>query len=144
MRISILAASLSAAAMVLSAAAADAEMVKFKADLTGPAETPPTDSKGTGTLTATYDTASKMLTWTVNYSGLTGPAIAAHFHGPAPVGKPAPIEVPLKAPLDSPMKGSATLTDSEAKDLMDGMMYFNIHTAEHKPGEIRGQLEKAM
>jgi hypothetical protein len=42
------------------------------------------------------------------------------------------------------MKGSATLTDAQAKDLMDGMMYFNIHTAVHKPGEIRGQMEKAM
>jgi hypothetical protein len=95
-------------------------------------------------LTATYDTDSKKLEWTVDYSGLTGPAIAAHFHGPAPVGKPAPVEVPLQAPLDSPMKGSATLTDAQAKDLTDGMMYFNIHTAEHKPGEIRGQMEKAM
>ena len=36
------------------------------------------------------------------------------------------------------------LTDAEAKDLMDGMMYFNIHTAANKPGEIRGQMEKAM
>jgi hypothetical protein len=27
---------------------------------------------------------------------------------------------------------------------MDGMMYFNAHTTEHKPGEIRGQMEKAM
>ena len=144
MRISILAAALCAATMVLSADAADAETIKFKADLTGAAETPPTDSKGTGTLAATYDTATRTLSWTADYSGLTGPAIAAHFHGPAPVGKPAPIEVPLKPPLDSPMKGSATLTDSQAKDLMDGMMYFNIHTAEHKPGEIRGQLEKVM
>ncbi|MGO9757866.1 MAG: CHRD domain-containing protein [Roseiarcus sp.] len=42
------------------------------------------------------------------------------------------------------MKGSATLTDFQAKDLIDGVMYFNIHTAEHKPGEIRGQLEKVM
>ena len=109
-----------------------------------PSETPPTDSKGTGTLTATFDTDTKKLEWTADYSGLTGPAIAAHFHGPAPVGKAAPIEVPLKPPLDSPMKGSATLTDAQAKDLMDGMMYFNIHTAANKPGEIRGQMEKAM
>ena len=112
--------------------------------LTAGAETPPTTSTGTGALTATYDTDTKKLEWTVTYSGLTGPAIAAHFHGPAPAGKPAPIEVPLKAPLDSPMKGSATLTDAQAKDLMDGMMYFNIHTAANKPGEIRGQMEKAM
>jgi hypothetical protein len=144
MRAYLLAAALAAAAVSFSVAAAGAEEIKYRADLTGPAETPPTDSRGTGTLAATYDTATKTLTWTVDYSGLTGPVIAAHFHGPAPVGKPAPIEVPLKAPLDSPMKGSATLTDAQAKDLMDGMMYFNIHTAEHKPGEIRGQLEKAM
>ncbi len=144
MRLAHFAAATAAATMALSVVAAHAEEIKFKADLTGPAETPPTDSKGTGTLTATYDTASKTLAWTVDYSGLTGPAIAAHFHGPAPVGKPAPIEVPQKAPLDSPMKGSATLTDAQAKELMDGMMYFNIHTAANKPGEIRGQMEKAM
>jgi hypothetical protein len=129
---------------VLTAATAGAEELKFKANLTGQAETPPTDTKGNGTLSATYDTATKTLAWTVDYSGLTGPAIGAHFHGPAPAGKPAPVEVPQKGSLDSPMKGSATLTDAEAKDLMAGMMYFNIHTAAHQPGEIRGQVEKAM
>ena len=84
------------------------------------------------------------LEWTIEYSGLTGPALAAHFHGPAPVGKAAPVEVPLQAALDSPMKGSATLTDPQEKDLLAGLMYFNIHTEANKPGEIRGQIEKAM
>jgi hypothetical protein len=130
------------AAFAVSPAFADT--LHFKAQLTGPAETPPTDSKGVGTVDATFDPATKTLDWTVDYSGLTGSALAAHFHGPAGPGVAAPIEVPLKAPLDSPMKGSAVLTDAQAKDLMDGMMYFNIHTAEHKPGEIRGQMEKAM
>ncbi|RBP04553.1 CHRD domain-containing protein [Roseiarcus fermentans] len=144
MRASHIAAALAAATLGLSIAAANAETMTFKAVLSGPAETPPTDSKGTGTLTATYDTATRTLAWTVDYSGLTGPAIAAHFHGPAPAGKPAPIEVAQKPPLASPMKGSAVLTAEQAKDLTDGMLYFNIHTAEHKPGEIRGQVEKAM
>jgi CHRD domain len=137
-------AALFAAAHLAAIVAPKAETIHYKATLTDTAETPPTDSKGTGTLAATFDTDTKKLEWTVDYSGLTGPAIAAHFHGPAPVGKPGPIEVPLKPPLDSPMKGSAILTDSEAKDLTGGMMYFNIHTAEHKPGEIREQMEKAM
>lgn len=132
------------AALAAVSVPAYAETMHYKASLTGPAETPPTDSKGTGAVDATYDTATKTLTWTIDYSGLSGPAIAAHFHGPAPVGKPAPIEVPIQGSLDSPIKGSATLTDAEAKDLTDGMLYFNIHTAEHKPGEIRGQMEKAM
>jgi CHRD domain len=97
-----------AAAQMATIVAPKAEMQHYKATLTGPAETPPTDSKGTGALTATFDTDTKKLEWTATYSGLTGPAIAAHFHGPAPVGKAAPIEVPLQPPLDSPMKGSAT------------------------------------
>lgn len=144
MRALAMGAALFAAANLAAIAAPRAETINYKATLTGAAETPPTDSKGTGTVVATFDPATKELAWTVDYSGLSGPAIAAHFHGPAPAGKAAPIEVPLKAPLTSPMKGSATLTASEAKDLADGNMYFNIHTAEHKPGEIRGQMEKAM
>ncbi len=144
MRTFVYGAALFAAAHMAAIGAPKAEMLHYKATLTGGAETPPTTSTGTGALTATFDTDSKKLEWTATYSGLTGPAVAAHFHGPAPVGKAAPIEVPLQAPLDSPMKGSATLTDAQAKDLMDGMMYFNIHTAANKPGEIRGQMEKAM
>jgi CHRD domain len=144
MRTRFYATALFAAAQMATVVASKAEVLHYTAKLTGSAETPPTASTGTGTLTATYDTDTKKLEWTVDYSGLTGPAIAAHFHGPAPVGKAAPIEVPLQPPLDSPMKGSATLTDAQAKDLMDGMMYFNIHTAANKPGEIRGQMEKAM
>ena len=144
MRTYVYGAVLFAAAQTAAVGALRAETLHYKATLTGPSEAPPTDSKGTGALTATFDTDTKKLEWTVDYSGLTGPAIAAHFHGPAPLGKAAPIEVPLKPPLDSPMTGSATLTDAQAKDLMDGMMYFNIHTAANKPGEIRGQMEKAM
>ena len=144
MRTYVCGAALFIAAQMAPIGAPKAEMLHYKATLTAAAETPPSTGAGSGTLTATYDTDSKKLEWSVDYSGLTGPAIAAHFHGPAPVGKPAPVEVPLQPPLDSPMKGSATLTDAQAKDLMDGMMYFNIHTAANKPGEIRGQMEKAM
>jgi hypothetical protein len=133
-----------AALAVFAASPAFAEMTHYKANLTGAAETPPNDSKGTGKVDATYDSGAKMLNWTIDYSGLTGPAVAAHFHGPAPAGKAAGIEVPLTGSLDSPIKGSAALTDAQAKELMDGMMYFNIHTAEHKGGELRGQMEKGM
>ena len=107
----------------------------YKADLTAAAEVPPTDSKGTGTLAATYDPASKKLSYTVNYKDLTGPATAAHFHGPADaktnagvVVRPAPA-----APLTSPIKGEATLTDAQAADLAAGKWYFNVHTAANPP-----------
>jgi hypothetical protein len=44
--------------------------------------------------------------------------------------------------LTSPIKGDATLTDAQAADLADGKWYFNVHTAAHGPGEIRGQVTK--
>jgi hypothetical protein len=58
----------------------------IKADLTAKAETPPNGSGGTGSLSGTYDPATRKMTYEVTYSGLTGPATAAHFHAPAPVG----------------------------------------------------------
>ena len=106
-------------------------------------EVPPvTNSKAMGELAATYDTATKVLTYTATYSGLTGPATMAHFHGPAPVGKNAGVMVPITGDLASPIKGTATLTDEQAKALTGGDMYFNIHTAANKAGEMRGQVVK--
>jgi hypothetical protein len=125
---------------LLSAAPAFADQVKYTADLTASAETPPTDSTGTGTVDATYDTDTKMLTWTITYQGLTGDVTAAHFHGPAAVGEKASPVVPIDAPYTSPISGSATLTDPQAADLQAGMWYFNLHTAKYPDGEVRGQL----
>ena len=133
-----------AAALLVAAPAAFAETQTYKATLTSAAQVPPNDSKGTGTLTSTYDTATKKLTWTVTFSGLSGPATAAHFHGPADAKANAGVVVPQKDGLTSPMKGEATLTDAQAADLLAGKWYFNIHTEANKGGEIRGQATKGM
>ena len=130
-------------ACVMFASPALAETISFKADLKASEEVPSNDSKGTGTVTATYDTASKKLTWKGNYSGLTGPATMAHFHGPAEPGKNAGVAVPI-TPSTSPFENSANLTDAQAADLMAGRWYVNVHTAAHPGGEIRGQLTKGM
>jgi hypothetical protein len=118
-----------------------AAMMNFKASLSGKSEVPANTTAGTGSVTATYDTDSKKLTWKGSYSGLTGPATAAHFHGPAPAGKNAGVMVPI-SPNGPSFEGSATLTDAQAKALLDGDMYVNVHTAANKGGEIRGQLVK--
>ena len=133
-----------AAALLVAAPAAFAETQTYKATLTSAAEVPPNASKGTGTLASTYDTATKKLTWTVTFTGLSGPATAAHFHGPADAKGNAGVVVPQKDGLTSPMKGEATLTDAQAADLMAGKWYFNIHTEANKGGEIRGQAMKGM
>ena len=118
-----------------------AETVMMKANLAASAEVPPNDSKATGTVTVSFDTASKKLTWQGSYSGLSGAATAAHFHGPADPGKNASVAVPI-TPNTSPLQGSADLTDAQAADLMAGKWYVNVHTDAHKGGEIRGQLMK--
>jgi hypothetical protein len=133
---------LATAALLSLAPAAFAQAVNYKADLKPSAEVPPVDSKGSGTLAASYDPASKKLTYTVNYKDLTGPATAAHFHGPADAKTNAGVVVPVNGAVTSPIKGEATLTDAQAKDLADGKWYFNVHTAANKGGEIRGQVMK--
>ncbi len=119
-----------------------AEVVNYGAQLAGSSEVPPNDSAGTGSVEATYDTESKAFSWTITYSGLTGDATAAHFHGPADATANAPPVVPLEGSLASPISGSATLDDAQAADLEAGRWYFNLHTAQHPDGEIRGQVTK--
>jgi hypothetical protein len=119
---------------------AQAEQINFKADLGGASEVPPVTSPGKGSATASLDTATKTLTWTVTYSGLSGPATAGHIHGPAAPGANAGVLVPFNGDLASPIKGSAPLTDAQVSDLEAGKWYVNLHTAANKPGEIRGQL----
>jgi CHRD domain-containing protein len=115
---------------------------KLKATLDGKSETPPNASAGAGTADIDYDAASKKLTWKLTYSGLSGPATAAHFHGPAEVGKNAGVAVAIPNATTSPNEGSATLTDAQAADLLAGKYYVNVHTAANPGGEIRGQVTK--
>ena len=70
-----------------------AETVVLKAELSASKHLPPTNSKGTGAVTATYDTSSKVLSWKGTHSGLTGPATSAGFHGPAPAGQSAGMAI---------------------------------------------------
>jgi CHRD domain len=134
-------ASLTIGACLALAGAANAEKMTMKIPLTSASEVPPNTSAGKGDADVTYDTTTKMLTWKVTYSGLTGPATMAHFHGPAEAGKNAPVVVPFKDAA-SGAEGSATLTDAQAADLMSGKMYVNVHTEANKGGEIRGQVTK--
>ncbi|WP_292712091.1 CHRD domain-containing protein [Mesorhizobium sp.] len=111
--------------------------------LDGAQQNPPVTTEGKGEADLGFNTATKQLSWNVTYSGLSGPATAGHIHGPAEKGENAGVAVPFKGAPKSPFKGAAILTDAQAADLMAGKYYINIHTAAHKDGEIRGQIEKA-
>jgi CHRD domain len=135
-RTSLLAAAFTAGCLTTVSAAT----IDFRATMTGKAEVPPTTSTGSGDVLATLDTSTKKLSYTMTYSGLSGPATAAHFHGPAAAGANAGVAVPIGTNPPSPTTGSVTLTDAQIADLEAGKWYANVHTADNKGGEIRGQM----
>lgn len=116
--------------------AAQAEMMKFTAELTGAAEVPPTDTAATGTVEVTLDTEAKTVAWVVTTEGLSGEVTASHIHGPAIATESAGPQIDTMAKMD----GTAPITDEQIADLTGGMYYYNVHTAKFPDGEIRGQL----
>ncbi len=132
-----------ASAIACVSLGAYAKKIELKATLLSSSEVPPNNSKGHGMLTATVNTETDEFVYHITFEDLTGPAAAAHFHGPAMAGQNAKPQVPIKtSPIVSPIDGSATLTADQVKDLLAGKWYFNIHTAQNPGGEIRGQVEK--
>ena len=75
-------ASLTLVALMASSPQALALKIPIQASLSGGGEVPANNSPAKGLMDGTFDTDTNTLTWTVIYSGLSSPAIGAHFHGP--------------------------------------------------------------
>ena len=129
-----------AAAAVFSAA--QAQVVQYKAALNGASEVPPVQTQATGAAAVNADPATKGVSWSVTYAGLSGAPAAGHIHCGAAAGANAGVAVNLGDKLTSPIQGQGTMTDAQMADLQGGKCYVNIHTANNKGGEIRGQLAK--
>jgi hypothetical protein len=122
---------------------AQAEPISFKVPLSGGQEVPPVFPAGAGTAELTYDSATRVLTWTVAYRALSSPVTMAQFHGPAQPGKNAPSVLSLVkpgSPMENPINGQATLSADQGKPFAGGEWYINIATQDHPEGEIRGQI----
>jgi len=125
------------------AAPSQAAPQSFKVTLTGAQQVPPVQTSATGTADLSYDSATRVVTWSVTYSGLSGPATMAHFHGPAAAGKNGPPVIWLTEkgkPVENPIKGEATLTPEQAQQFSAGEWYINVHTQANPGGEVRGQV----
>lgn len=116
-----------------------ANTVVLGGQLSGANEVPPVTTAGSGTVEARFDKTTQVLSWKVTFSNLSGPATAAHFHGPAAPGSNAGVVIPFSGNT-SPIEGSATLTPAQAADLLAGKWYANVHTAANKGGEVRAQI----
>lgn len=122
-------------------AAADASILELHAEISGTCAG--TGSPGTGTGTFTLDTDTGLLEWVIVFSGLTSIEWAAHIHGPISPGCGAMGmgNAFVSLPTGSPKIGSTTLTAQQQQDLLDGLLYVNIHTDAFDQGEIAGEIE---
>lgn len=127
------------AGVAAAAVSACSAPMTFQAQMTGAYEVPSTATRGVGTVNAQVFPSTGAMTYTAEYKDLTGPATAAHFHGPAAAGANAPVVAPAPSPV-SPIKGGVNLTSAQLADLVAGRWYFNVHTAANPGGEIRGQM----
>jgi hypothetical protein len=125
----------------------------FSATLNGANEVPPTTSTGTGSASYTINGAS--VSYTITYSGLSGPPTASHIHiGASTVAGGVVVPFTLPGGLTASGTFSGTFTQADIKpstnppvatlaDLLGqigaGNTYTNIHTTANGGGEIRGQ-----
>jgi len=115
--------------------------------VSGSQEVPVKTTPATGTLDVTYDKGTKMLSFTVNYQGLSGTPTGAHIHGTAAKGANAGIKYDFFSIFPKTVAGTFTNTimvdGTQIKEdsLLAGFYYVNIHTPTNPGGEIRGQLE---
>jgi CHRD domain len=130
-----------------STAATSNVMIKTTLPMKPDQEVPANNSSASGTADVTYNKNTKMLTYTLNWSGLTGNATMAHIHGTAPRGTNAGVKHDLTNVLKKETSGSFTdsvkidASDIKEDSLLSGFYYFNIHTPANPGGEIRGQIE---
>jgi hypothetical protein len=113
--------------------------VDVKVKLTGAEETPPvtTSASATGTIIIAAD---KSVSGTLKSSGMDG--TVAHIHVGAPGQSGPPIITLIKGPAGAwSVPEGSKLTDDQYASFKAGNLYVNIHSAEHKPGEIRAQLK---
>lgn len=126
-----------AAIFALSAEVALAEDIKVS--LTGAEETPAVTTAATGSGKFTIG-ADHGVSGSVKTSGIEG--TAAHIHL-APVGQSGPPVITLTKGADGVwnVPADSKLTDEQYASLKAGNLYVNVHSVDHKPGEIRGQLK---
>ena len=136
-------AALTLAAAALTLAGAGAAQAAPAIPLTGGQESPkPTAFGAHGSFS--YDIDGTQFCYTLDVSGLSAPATAAHVH----VGErnaPGPVVIPLTVPMATDFDVSACTTASAdllaAIEADPSAYYVNVHNADNPGGEIRGQLK---
>jgi hypothetical protein len=128
-----------AAAISFAACSGIALADEVKVTLSGDQEVPAVKTAATGAGTITIN-ADKSVSGSVTTTGVAG--TMAHIHHAA-AGKNGPVIVPLTKSGDNgwAVAAGAKLTDPQYEAYKAGELYVNVHSADNKGGEIRGQLK---
>lgn len=107
-------------------------------------ESPVNLSPAFGSANVSYDKSTRKLTYLITYNNLTGNPTMGHIHASAPRGKNAGVLIPftnLPASNSGTIFGTADIAPEQEEDLLNGLFYINLHTAQNQGGEIRGQID---
>jgi hypothetical protein len=121
----------------------DEQEYNLSGNASGAQEVPAVTTSATGTITGEYDGDDNKLEYKIEWQGLSGPVIGAHIHGPALTGVNAGVLIPLTVNVNGVtgrIEASVSLPDSTEQFLLQGRLYYNLHTTLNPNGEIRGQI----
>jgi hypothetical protein len=159
------------AAMVAAASALADSGPRFFAVASGAQEVPEVVTDAFGRVDVAFDAGLSSAQVRLRLRGITSAVLAAHFHC-APAGVNGPVAFGLLNPGPLTEIGELTrlaLTNADGVDttddsetgcsasigrdvgniaalfqaMDDGLIYLNVHTADHQTGEVRGQMLKA-
>lgn len=127
-----------------AAARSQANTIRIAAGMTAANETPTPKgdvgaAQGTFTATLTKTSSGASMAWRLEFSNLSGNAIAAHVHVAAR-GAAGPVRVPLCAPCTSGVSGTANIDAVVLDAIQNDRAYVNVHTPTNPAGEIRDQV----
>jgi hypothetical protein len=159
-----------AAALLVTSGVARGALITYTATLSGPAESPPKNSPGSGTAEVDIDVEAHTLYVHVDFADLTAGTTASHIHAPTAIPGQGTAGVATQVPTfpnfplgvtsgtyDQTFDTSQTSTYNPtflnanggtaagaeaalASSLAAGTAYLNIHTTDFPGGEIRGFL----
>ena len=102
-------------------------------------KTDSTTTSANGSVTATFNTATNQLSYTIIWHSLTSQPIAMHFHDNGPV-----IVTIMGYPVatDQTLTSTANFSTTQSQDLASGLIFVMIHTSKYPGGEIMAPLVK--
>jgi hypothetical protein len=120
------------------------KMYTISGNANGTQMVPSVTGNGSATMTGTYDPNTRVLTYTTNWTGLSGAPTSGGFYSGAAgangslVGSSWTMGTGLGT--NGTFSGTTTLTAEQASQLTSGNWYYTLGTAGHSTGEVRGQI----